>query len=137
MTDPDRVDVWMRWEFNTLNAGAVLRPMSLRALLEDPATTLQTRDGGPYHIDRDVLVRLASVCSGAEKERLRLPVTIHFSADVGDSAYVSDSLAAEVLRRLEGWGPAYPFREGRMWIPNSLATDLILRYGGALQRLML
>lgn len=135
MPDPRSIDVWMRWEFDRLNAGVVTRLKSLRALLDDPG--LQTKDGEPHHIDALVLARFAGVCSPPEQERLRLPITVHFSADVEDSAYVIDELAADVLHRLEGWGGAYPFRDGRMWIPHSLAVDLLLRYGGALQRLML
>lgn len=126
----------MRWEFDKLNAGVVTRPRSLRALLEDPHARLETRDGAPYEVERATLERLAAACTPEERERLRLPVTLHFPADVGDSACVLDELAAEVLRRVEGWGPAYPFRDGRMWLPQSLAVDLLLRHGGALQRLM-
>jgi len=125
----------MRWEFNTLNAGSVTHPKSLRALLR--GEPLQTKDGDAYPIDRGVLDRFAAVCSPAEQERLRLPITLHFSADVSDSAYVIDELAADVLHRLEGWGEAYRYRDGRTWLPQSLAVDLLLRYGGALQRLML
>lgn len=135
MTDPDRIDAWMRWEFHTLNAGFVTRSKPLRALLE-AGESLRTRDGDPYDIDRRALERLAAVCTPSERERLRLPVTIHFTADVEDAAYVTDELAADVLHRLEGWGEAYVYRDGKMWLPQSLAVDILLRYGGALQRLL-
>lgn len=135
MPTPDAIDVWMRWEFDTLNAGVVTRPKSLRALRTDP--TVETKDGDLLHLDPQTLVRIEAACTPAEQERLRLPITVHFTADVGDSAYVIDELAADVLHRLEGWGAAYPYRDGRMWIPHSLAVDLLLRYGAVLQRLML
>ncbi|HYS71989.1 MAG TPA: DUF61 family protein [Thermoplasmata archaeon] len=135
MPDPRVVDVWMRWEFDKLNAGIVQRPRTLSSLLR--GETLQTREGEAYHVERPILERLAAACSSEEAGRLRLPVSVHFSADVADAAFVIDALAADVLRRLEGWGPAYPFRDGRMWLPHSLAVDLLFRYGGALQRLML
>lgn len=118
-----------------LNAGVVTRPRSLRSLLA--GETLQTRDGEPHDVDVRVLKRLAAACRPQELEGLRLPIALHFSADVADSAYVVDGLAADVLHRVEGWGVAYPYREGKMWLPQSLAVDLLLRYGGALQRLML
>jgi uncharacterized protein (UPF0216 family) len=136
MPDFPAVEPWMRWEFDRLNVGVVTRPRSLQSLLREDAL-LETKEGEPYHIDRGTLDRFASACSDAERARLRLPVTIHFSADVGDSAYVIDALAVEILRRLERWGAAYPYREGKTWLPQSLAVDLLLRYGGALQRLML
>jgi len=135
VTEPHRIDVWMRWELDRLNAGFVTRPKSLRTLLA--GETLQTRDGEPYDVDRRVLERLAAACRPQELDGLRLPITLHFSADVADSAYVVDALAADVLHRVEGWGQAFPYREGKMWLPQSLAVDLLLRYGGALQRLLL
>src|SRR2546427_7265177 len=39
------------------------------------------------------LFRSARACAPSEQERLRLPVTLHFSGDVTDSAYVMDELA--------------------------------------------
>jgi uncharacterized protein (UPF0216 family) len=125
----------MRWEFEKLNAGVVVRLKSLTVLMRDPR--LETRDGGVVDLDPIALGRIAAACSPLEQDRLRLPVTLHFPSDVSDSAFILDPLAADVLHRLEGWGDAYPFREGRMWLPQSLAVDLLLRYGGALQRLML
>lgn len=137
MADPDRIETWMRWEFDRLNAGVVTRRKSLEALLADATPRLETRDGETYHMDREALERLASACRGDERARLRLPITLRVSADVSDSAYLEDELEASVLRRLEGWGDAYPYRDGKMWLPQSLALDLILRYGGAVQRLLL
>lgn len=135
MPDARQIDVWMRWEFEKLNAGIVTRTKSLNALLETPR--LETREGEAIDLERHILERVASVCTGQERERVRLPITLHFSADVSDSAFVTDELAADVLHRLEGWGAAYPYRNGKMWIPQSLAVDLLLRYGGVLQRLVM
>lgn len=135
MPDARQIDVWMRWEFEKLNAGIVTRPKTLRVLLETPK--LETREGDVLELDPRILDKVASVCTVSEQERLRLPITLHFSADVPDSAFATDELAADVLHRLEGWGDAYPYRDGKMWIPQSLAVDLLLRYGGVLQRLVL
>lgn len=137
MPDPVNVDAWMRWEADRLNAGLVTRTRSLAALLKDEDRRIETRDGDVLHLSRTALERIAAVCSPSEREKLRLPITLHFSADVGDSAYVTDELAAAVLHRLEGWGDAYAFRDGKMWIPHSLAVDLLLRYEGVVQRLFL
>lgn len=136
---PDRpwIDVWMRWEADRLNVGTVVRPKTLHALLAEPSPRLTTREGEDVELDRSVLNRIAGACRSPNEERLRLPITLHITADVSDSAYVRDELAAEVLRRLEGWGPAYPYRDGKMWIPLSIAMDLVLRYRGAVQPLLL
>ena len=132
MPDARGIDVWMRWEFDKLNAGVVIHPKSLRSLLSR-REELRSREGDVHDIDPAVLERFARACTPSEQERLRLPVTLHFSGDVTDSAYVVDELGAEVLHRLEGWGDAYRFREGRMWLPQSLAVDLMSRYSGALR----
>ena len=60
MPDPHRIDVWMRWEFEKLNAGLVAHPKSLRRLLATP--TLETREGDTIDLDRGVLDRMAAVC---------------------------------------------------------------------------
>ena len=133
--DASQTDVWMRWEFEKLNAGIVTRTRSLTALLEKP--TLETREGETLQLDRGVLERFAAACTPRERDRLRVPITIHFSTEVSDSAYVIDERGADVLHRLEGWGDAYPYRDGKMWIPASLAVDLLLRFEGVLQRLMM
>lgn len=135
--DADRLDVWMRWEYDRLNAGVVARTRSLRALLEEPRPRVQARDGTDVEFDRSALEAMAAVCTEDERGQLRLPVTVRFPADVEDSAYLTDELASAILRRIEGWGEAYPYRDGRMWLPRSLAVDLILRYGGTIQRLFL
>src|SRR5206468_3681133 len=53
------------------------------------------------------------------------------------SGNLKDALAAEVLRRVESFGPAFPFREGRMVLPASLGVDLVSRFKGAIQQVFL
>ncbi|MEE9600183.1 MAG: hypothetical protein V3W22_00580 [Thermoplasmata archaeon] len=38
-----------------------------------------------------------------------------------------------MLRRLEGFGKAYPFRDGRMWLPYSIGFELVRKYPTAFQ----
>ena len=42
-----------------------------------------------------------------------------------------------MLRRLESFGPAYNFKDGKMWIPASIGLDILRRYGLIIQRLFL
>ena len=137
MTGRLQNDVWLRWEYDRLNRGFVVRTRPLATLLAEADPHLVTRDGDVLPLNCQLLERIAGACAPSERDRLRLPVTVHFSADFEDSAYVTDELTAAVLHRLEGWGEAYRYRDGRMWLPLSLATDLILRHEGVLQRLFL
>ena len=87
-----------------------------------------------FTVSDETLREAAALC-----RELDSVVHVHLAedrADVEDAAYVTDELAADVLHRLEGWGEAYVYRDGKMWLPQSLAVDILLRYGGALQRLL-
>src|SRR6266540_734314 len=50
-----------------------------------------------------------------------------------DSAVLADALAAKALRALEKFDRAFPFRDGRMMLPHSLAVDIVRRLGGTVQ----
>jgi uncharacterized protein (UPF0216 family) len=134
---PGTMDRWVAHEYASLNASLVTAKKSLAALLREADPSCTTRGGDPWPIDRGPLDRLAAACGAGEAESLRLPVSLHFSTDLGDACYVTDPLAAEVLRRAESFGPAFPFREGRMLLPVSLGVDLISRYKGAIQQVFL
>jgi len=127
---------WVEMEYRKLNSGTVTRRRTLAALLAEAEPTLVTRDGETFHLDRAGLDRLAAAAT-PEQRSVPLPITVHFTADADSEAYLTDPVAVAVLRQAEGWGPAYPFRDGKAWIPLSLAVDLIRRYGGAVQALYL
>ena len=128
---------WIESEFRRLNAGMVTRRRSLETLLREAEPTLTTRDGEAFIVDRGALERLAAAGTPEERRALMIPVTLHFTADATNEVYVSEETAAAVLRKAEGWGPSYPYREGKMWLPLSLAMELIRKYGGAVQALYL
>jgi len=127
---------WVEMEFRRLNAGMVTRRRSLETLLREAEPTLTTRDGDAFVVDRQALERLAAAGTPEERRALMIPMTFHFTADATNEVYLNDETAAAVLRKAEGW-TAYPYREGKMWLPLSLATELIRTYGGAIQALYL
>src|SRR6266705_4444762 len=91
------------------------------------------RGADEHPFDRAVLERLAGVLMPAEADALRLPITLLVSGDSADSAVLADALAAKALRALEKFDRAFPFRDGRMIVPHSLAMDIVRRHGGAVQ----
>lgn len=133
MVTPGGIDRWISFELGRLNAGLVTEKKSLARLLEEARPSCRTREGDAHDFDRPALERLASVLGKEEREALRLPITLFVSGDVTESAYLTDAVGARALRQLEGFGPAYPYREGRMYLPHSLAMDLVRRSGGTLQ----
>jgi len=138
MEEPRRPEEhWVEMEYRKLNSGTVTRRRSLEALLAETDPSLETRDGERFHLDRDGLERLAAASGPEERRSLQVPITVHFTADSESEAYITDAVAVAVLRRAEGWGEAYLFRDTRAWIPLSLAVDLIRKYGGAVQALYL
>jgi len=129
------IDRWTEFELARVNRGVVIRKKMLSVLLKEEMPQCTTREGEPYIFDRDVLRRLAAVLR--EGEDLQLPMTIHFSTTANDASYLSEETAAEVLRRLEDFRDAYPYRDGKMWLPNSLAYTLVMKYATAIQGLFL
>jgi uncharacterized protein (UPF0216 family) len=125
----------MAMEMRGLQQGLVVKKRSLKDLLQEGNPQCTTRDGDPYHFDKEVLEKFATVTSKDERAQLSLPVTLRFHVEPEDHCTLDDALAAEVLRRLEGFGKAYPFRDGKMWLPSSLGLELILKYRTAIQRL--
>ncbi len=133
MVTPGGIDRWISFELGRLNAGLVVEKRSLASLRSEPRPACRTREGDEHVVDRAALDRLAGVLSREEQANLRLPITLFVTGDLEDSAYLADELAAKALRALEKFGSAFPYREGRMYLPHSLAADLVRRSGGTAQ----
>lgn len=133
MASPGAIDRWIALEVGRINAGLVVARKSLAQLRAEPRPACVTREGGEHGFDRPALDRLAAVLSREEAEALRLPITLFATGELEDHVYVSEELAAKALRSLEKYGAAFPFRDGRMYLPHSLAVDLVHRSGGTLQ----
>jgi len=133
MVSDRAIERWMSLEVGRINAGLVLEKKTLAGLLKEPKPSCRTREGEEHTFDRGILERLASLLTEEETRTLRLPITLFVAGEVEDSAYLTDSLAANVLRGLESFGTAFPYRDGRMYLPHSLALDLVRRSGGAVQ----
>lgn len=116
-----------------LHQGIVVRRRRLQELLQEEEPQCKTREGDVYLFDKEVLERLAAVATAEEKASLRLPMILRFHADMEGHCSIDDESAGEVLRRLEGFGKAYPFRDGKMWLPHSLGLELVLKYPTAIQ----
>jgi len=129
---PGPFDRWISFELGRLNAGLVVEKKTLTRLLAEPEPACRTREGDPHPFDRTALDRYAAVLARDEADGLRLPLTLVASAD-SDSAYLTDELGAQALRAVEKFDRAFPYRDGRMALPHSLAVDLVRRHGGVLQ----
>jgi len=129
---PGSIDRWISLELGRLNAGLVTEKKSLARLRAEAEPACRTREGDLYPFEPAALVRFANVVSVEEAERLRLPLTLTVRGD-SDDAILSDELGAKALRAVEKFDRAFPFRDGRMALPHSLAVDLVRRQGGVLQ----
>ena len=133
MESPGSLDRWISFELGRLNAGLVVERKSLARLRTEAKPACRTREGDEHVFERAALDALARVLSSEEAERLRLPMIVFVTGDLADSAYLSEEIAAKALRALEGFGSAFPYRDGRMYVPHSLAVDLVRRSGGTVQ----
>ncbi len=133
MVSPGALDRWISLELGRLNAGLVVERKTLAALLAEAQPACRTREGDDYPFDPDALRRLAEALTREEADGLRLPITVFVTGDAEDTAYVGEELAAKALHATEGYGAAFPFRGGRMYLPASLAVDLVRHSGGTVQ----
>jgi len=125
----------MEIEYRNIDAVMVTRGRKLKDLLQEDTPTCTAKDSSPYRFDKQRLHDLADKLT--EKEKLRLPITLTFNVKLSDYCYITDETASAVLRRLEDFGPAYKYRDGRMWMPASLGMHLIRKYGRIIQRFFL
>jgi uncharacterized protein (UPF0216 family) len=132
MGGPGTFDRWVAHEVGRLNANLVVEKKSLARLLREPDPACRTREGNLHTFEREALARFAAVLSAEEAEGLRLPLTLLIRGDA-DDARLADEVGAKALRAIEKFDRAFPFREGRMALPYSLAIDLVRRHGGVLQ----
>ncbi len=133
MVTPGAIDRWISLELGRLNAGLVVERKTLAALRAESQPACRTREGDEHTFERDALERLARVLAPADVGALRLPITVFVTGDLEDTAYVGEDLAAKALRAVENFGAAFPFRDGRMYLPHSLAVDIVRRSGGTVQ----
>lgn len=137
MYDERGLERFITHTMRSLHAGMVAKRRSLKELLADPDPTTVTREGEVYHYDPGEVRRWGEAAMEEEALRLRLPLTLRFPLDLQDACYLDDEAGAAVLRRLEGFGSAYPFREGRMYLPYSLGMELLMKYPTTLQRIFM
>ena len=128
-------DKWTEFELARVNRGLVVKKKRLSQLLKEEKPRCESSEGETYEFDAAVLGILRAAVS--QDEDLMLPITLHFVSQSRDSCYISDESAAKALRKLEEFGEAYPFRDGKMWLPNSLAYMLMQKYSTAIQGLLL
>lgn len=133
MNSPGAMDRWIALELGRINAGLVVARKSLAQLRAEERPACVTREGEVHGFDRAALDRLAAVVTSREAETLRLPITLFATGEFADHVYVAEEIAANALRSMERFGAAFPFRDGRMYLPHSLALDLVHRSGGTLQ----
>ena len=129
---PESFDRWIAFEIGRLNANLVVEKKSLARLLIEPDPACRTREGTLHTFEPEALARFASVLAAEEVVDLRLPLTLLVRGDTED-ARLMDEIGAKALRAVEKFDRAFPFRDGGMALPHSLAMDLVRRHGGVLQ----
>jgi len=135
--EPRISEKWVDFEFRTIHSALVTKRKTLKELLSEDSPQCVTREGQVHFFDKEELKRIKSATSEDEEGVLRLPINLHFSLEMENQCYFSDEVASKVLRRLEGFGEAYPYRNGKMWIPYSLGMELLMKYRTVMQRIFL
>jgi uncharacterized protein (UPF0216 family) len=124
---------WFSLEVKGMHDGLVAKRKSLETLLKEDRPSAATRDKKEYIFEKEVLERIGKTLPKERHDDLMLPINIHIDMKIKDQCYVEDELAAEVLRKLEGFERAYRYRDGKMWLPLSLAAELLSKHKTAIQ----
>ncbi len=128
---------WMSLEARNMHRGLVTKRKSLEVLLGEERPSCTARDGGEHIFDTDVLSRLGESLEPEQRSRLLLPINLFVDLKVKNECCIEDEVAATVLRKLEGYDRAYRYIDGKMWLPLSIAMELVGKYRGALQMVFL
>ncbi len=137
MYDERALDRYMSHTMRSLHAGLVGKRRALQELLAEADPKTVTVEGEAYHYDPEEVRRWAAAATPEEGARLRLPLILRFDLNLADICFIDDEVGGEILRRMEGFGRAYTFREGRMYLPYSLGLELLMKYPTTLQRVFL
>jgi len=124
---------WLSHEVKGMHDGLVARRKPLEALLKEEKPSCKTRDKKIYMFDTDILQRISEALPKEKHPDLLLPINVYLDMKVEDQVYVEDELAAQVLRKLEGFERAYRYIDGKMWLPLSLTVELLSKYKTAIQ----
>lgn len=128
---------WVEHEMTSVHKGLVTRRRSLESLLKMDKPHCISREGHKHHFDKEILNRLADSIPEERRSELKLPITLNFSLKVENECYISEEVAAKAIRKMEGYEKVYRYRDGKMWLPNSIGLELIRGYKGAIQPLFL
>jgi uncharacterized protein (UPF0216 family) len=128
---------WFEHEMTAVHRGLVTRKKSLESLLEMDDPHCLSREEQRHVFDKDILDKMAKCLPEEKHHQLKLPITLNFSLKVENECCISDEVASEVIRKMEGYNKVYQYRDGKMWMPNSIGMELIRKYKGAIQQLFL
>ncbi|UCD93005.1 MAG: DUF61 family protein [Methanobacteriota archaeon] len=128
---------WFEHEMTTVHRGLVTRKKSLESLLKMDEPHCLSREDQKHTFDKEILNKLGECLPEEGHTQLKLPITLNFSLKVENECYISDDIASEVIRKMEGYEKVYQYRDGKMWLPNSIGLELIRKYKGAIQQLFL
>jgi uncharacterized protein (UPF0216 family) len=128
---------WMSLEAQNMHKGLVTKRKSLETLLGEERPVCATRDGEEHRFDAEILSRMGESLESEERSKLLLPINLFVDLNVKNECYIEDEVAAAALRKLEGYERAYRYIDGKMWLPLSVAVELLAKYKGAIQMVFL
>jgi len=127
---------WMKLEVSKINEGLVAVRVPLSSLREETTPIIPTKDGKHYKFNKKTLTTLGSMLPRTLQEKLRLPVFCYFDSAVGDSCFVTDPYAVEVLQQLHEISNQREMVDGRLWIGKPIIYGIMRKYPTFLQIVM-
>lgn len=127
------VERWMSLEIGKVHETLVRAPRPLLDCLLEERPTAATR-AGEHVFDVAALRRLAEALSPLTRARVKVPLVVFLDSDMHGECYVADAAAVRAVREL-GAAKAEP-KGDKVWMSESLARDLALRFPTCVQFVM-
>ncbi|HVP93600.1 MAG TPA: DUF61 family protein [Methanoregulaceae archaeon] len=128
---------WMNLEISKINKGIVTERRTLPDLIDGEGTRLVTKGGGEYLFSKNTLITLRTKLPNDLSRRLRLPVPCYFDSSVGDSCFITDDRAVEMLKHLAEISSMREMIHGRLWIGKTIIFDIMRKYPTLFQIVMI
>ena len=133
ITEESVLTRWMGMEIARINDSVVAGRKSLALLLAEENPQGRTKGGGEYHFSRETLAALADRLNEETRKALKHPSIFFFHMDVGDSCYLTDETAVQVLQDLGDLGSGRRVTNDRLWVARAIAYAIAQKYPTAIQ----
>jgi len=118
-------------QLKTLNTGMVSQKKRLSTLLEEEEPSVEKRDGGKHHFQKEHLKKLEEIVPIHKKDELKLPIVVYNDPSL-DRCYVKGRVEGKVVKKIIGLENK-TIQRNKTWFSKPLIADMIREYDDIFQ----